>query len=121
MFMYPILKYFKYVWKHEVENTCLEKLSCDDSMSKLRISNECTFNAESSYDIDSCVTELSSIIHKVASPDCKYRCNNTTSYIHDSSKEWFNDECSSKREQLNIYRDEVKNENRLNMIAARYV
>lgn len=117
----------KYVWKSEKKNTFCEKLSNDYILSKLTQFNNSTLNAKSTDDIDKCVTELSNIIEEVASPDFKYCSKNLSSKsdIHESSKDWFDDQCFETRRQfynlLNVYRDNKTDENRSNMVAARSV
>lgn len=118
---------YKYTWDSNCKDEFIENLSNEDVRNELDILNQHVNDCCTDTDINVCVSELSGIIHNVASPLFKRNMlpkqNDDIDLTTTSNSKWFTSECFDKRRtfycKLNMYRRNNTEENRLNMIHAR--
>ncbi|KAL4240483.1 hypothetical protein ACF0H5_001275 [Mactra antiquata] len=117
----------KYVWDSNKKHDFIERLSSNEIVNSLNLLSTDIDNVQFENDIDTCISEMSNILDKAASPFFKrnvtHSCRSDTYSDTRRENKWFTNECYEKRclfyNTLNTYRKNKTETNRINMCRAR--
>lgn len=116
----------KYVWNNDLTESFLCALNSENIKTELNVLKSDIDDIECNNDIENTVQQLCNILDKIADSLFKKKATHRQNIYESDIKDcnpWFNEECADKRRcfnlNLNKYRDNKNDENRIELVKSR--